>query len=113
MSTTGKGLLFAAVALVLILLNRWKPYDPSVGETKPKWTDKATYPKAYVHFIGGYAGAAFLWQMGLPPVWILGILFPAAVAYEWSQRFFNGLDIIAGWAGACLFVILLLFLPYA
>lgn len=93
-------LVFLFLIVLAIFWNRFWPYDPSIGETHPKITDEATYPKFYVHAISGFALAMLMHHAGVPLLWIGILMFIATIGYEWSQRFINALDILAGLFGA-------------
>lgn len=91
--------IFATIVLLIVGLNRTLGFDASVGETKPKPTDKATYPKAYVHFVTAMAS---FWTMVLCGVnfWAaIAIMLVAIPLYEWSQKFINKWDMFFGALG--------------
>lgn len=92
------GFFLLAIALV-VGLNRLTGFDRSIGETHPHITDRALYPKFYVHWVTAVTISWFMWMCGLTTVEIVALMLIAIPAYEWSQRFFNYLDILAGAIG--------------
>ena len=101
---------FLAAILAVVLLNRFVGFDKSVGEFHPKITDKATYPKFYVHWVTAVTIAWFMWITGLSFIEIAALMIVAIPAYEWSQKFFNRLDMLAGAIGvATTFIVIYVF----
>lgn len=99
--------IFAIVIILVVIVNKKYQIDPSVGETKPKITDKAQYPKFYVHFVTALASFLAMHMLGVPIVWGVILLGTGIFGYEWSQGFWNKLDIVAGFAGIALAIALI------
>jgi hypothetical protein len=91
--------IFFIIILSIVLLNRMIGFDMSIGETKPKITDKATYLKFYVHWVTACTITWFMWMTGLSLIEIAALMIIAIPLYEWSQKFINKLDMLAGAVG--------------
>lgn len=92
-------LVFAAIIVGLVLANRKLGFDRSIGETGPKWVDKALYPKAFVHGVTAFAAMAIMLMFGVWPLVAAALLLAGIAGWEWSQGYWNRLDIVAGIVG--------------
>ncbi len=95
------------VALSLVVAALYANYrfriDLDVGGYSPRLSHQAAYPKAFVHFVGGFAlmAAGLLLQLQPDIAW-LGVVVLAAAGWEFVQGFFNWMDFAAGVIGAVL-----------
>jgi hypothetical protein len=99
-------ILAMLVIAIVVGFNRTLRFDPDLGGYKPAWNNKATYPKMWVHGVTAYMLMDMLLHLGT--VWYAAtvLMLIAILAYEWSQRFTNEYDIIAGLIGSAIALIL-------
>lgn len=82
----------------VIVANRAFHWDSDRGGYTPRISDKATFPKEYVHFVTGLAISGLLLLLGAP-WWVLFIPAVSTYGWEWSQGYINRLDILFGILG--------------
>jgi hypothetical protein len=92
--------LVLAIAAGTLLGNRLLHFDADVGGYRPALGNHATYPKAYVHAVTGFAATLAAGVFTGAPVAALGVVVVAAIVWEFTQGFFNWLDVVAGAVGA-------------
>lgn len=94
-------IVFTVLFMAVILFNKEKQFDPSVSEvdTSPPIKTKASYSKAFVHFVTALALYLLMVVLGLNPFLALIPMAVGIPGWEWSQGFWNKTDIWAGAAG--------------
>lgn len=100
MTPAWRVVIAAAVAVAVVALNFTRHVDADAGGYRPQWRNRASYPKAYVHGVSGFAAALAVAVFTGQPAAALLIVAAGAVLWEFSQGFVNLLDIAAGVGGA-------------
>lgn len=93
--------LVTVIAAVVLVVNRLAHFDSDAGGYRPALGNRASYPKAYVHGVTAFASslAAIVFVGGAPVSCALLVILAAAL-WEFTQGFFNWLDVLAGAIGA-------------
>jgi hypothetical protein len=100
--------VIAAVLAIAIVVgfNRTMRFDPDLGGYKPSWKNKATYPKMFVHGVTAYWLMDMMLHVGTYWIAAAVLMLIGILLYEWSQRFFNKYDVLAGIIGSTMAILL-------
>ena len=94
-------LILAGVVALVLLANRVWGFDVNIPPRyTPRLTNKATYPKVYVHGVTAFAATLGVVALGVPLVAAVIVLALALGPWEWTQRgTIDPYDIAAGLVG--------------
>lgn len=95
-------LIFAGLLFVAVTANYFLRFDVDArqkGESLRDWKAKATYPKSFVHALEAFALMMFSATLGIHTIAAALIVFAGMLAFEWSQRFVDWMDVIANAVG--------------
>lgn len=94
-------IVLIAVCLLVLLANWFLRLDVNVPAIyTPALTNKASYPKVFVHALTAYGATLGALAFGVPIVAAVVILAVSCIAWEFTQRgTVDPYDIGAGWLG--------------